>query len=181
MQSVVIKSYDTKKSIVMPIIMLVIGILLFVNPGGVTKFLSYIFGGVFLALGIAKFVKDYSRNDKTTSDTFYSIIMMLIGIVFIVFSNTFEFLVRFVIGVWILLNGLNTIAMGSNLMRVDRKSILTLLIGFALVIIGLYMIFINNLVFSTIGIILIIYSCLEIIDYFYISAKGGNNVKVKVK
>lgn len=172
MQSIVIKSYETKKSLVQPIVFLVIGLLLLFNPGGITEFVSYIFGGVFLALGVMKFIGDSKRYDKTTGDTFYSIVMFVLGIIFIFFSGTIEFIIRLAIGIWIIVNALNTIAIGANLMKIERKSVFTLIVGFVLLILGLYTIFVSNLVLSALGLVITIYAVLEIVDYFYIQAKN---------
>ena len=172
MQQIVIKSYETKKSIIPPIIFLIIGVLLLINPGNIVEFLAYIFGGVFLALGVAKLISDSRRNDKTTGDTFYSIIMVIMGVVFICCSGTIEFVIRLIVGLWIVINGINTIAIGLNLIRVNTKSMFTLIIGVLLLIMGLYTIFVYNLVLSTLGLVLVIYSVLEIVDYFYILVKN---------
>lgn len=171
MQRIVIKSYETKKSLVQPIVFLVIGLVLAVNPKGIVEFLSYIFGGIFLGLGVLKYLTDRKRKNKTTSDDFFSIIMCFMGLIFIFFSGTVEFLIRLILGVWIILNGINTSIIGTDIMKVNKRSIFTLLIGFFLIAIGLYTIFVENLVFSSIGIVICIYSVLEIIDYFYIKSK----------
>ena len=115
---------------------------------------------------------DSRRNDKTTGDTFYSIIMIVLGLIFICFSGTIEFIVRLAIGVWIIINALNTLAIGSNLMRIDKHNVVTIILGFILLIMGIYTIVVANLVLETLGLVLIIYSVLEIIDYFYILAKN---------
>lgn len=172
MQKIVIKSYETKKTILMPIILLVIGIIMFVNPGEIGEFISYIIGGIFLALGIGKFISDTKRNDRTTGDSFYSAVMVVLGLIFIFFSGTIEFIMRLSIGLWIIINSLNTIAIGSNLIRIEKNSLVTLLIGIILLLLGLYTIFVSNLVFSMLGLILIIYSVLEIVDYIYIQIKS---------
>lgn len=151
---------------------MIIGILLAANPGGVTEFVSYIFGGVFLALGIGKFIMDTKRFDHTTGDTFYSIVMIVLGVIFIFFSGTIEFIIRISIGAWIIINGLNTIAIGANLVKVERNSFVSLIIGFILLLIGLYTVFVSNLILSTLGLVITIYAVLEIIDYFYIQAKN---------
>lgn len=171
MQRIVIKSYETKKSLLQPIIFLIIGLVLAINPKGIVEFLSYIFGGIFLGLGILKFVTDKKRKDKTTSDDFFSIIMCFMGLIFIFFSGTVEFLIRLILGLWIILNGVNTSIIGTDIMKVNKKSVFTLLIGFFLIAIGLYTIFVENLVFSSIGVVICVYAILEIIDYFYIQNK----------
>ena len=151
MQKIVIKRYESKKTLVTPVIFFIIGMILFLNPSGIVNFISYIFGGVFLALGIGKYIADNKRNDKTTGDTFYSVVMVVLGVIFIFFSSAIEFLIRLAIGIWIIINAINTIAIGSNLARVEKKAVVTLIIGF---------------------ILLLIYSILEIVDYFYIQAKN---------
>ncbi len=172
MQKIIIRSYETKKSLVTPIIFLVIGLLLCFNPGGVVDFISYIFGGVFLALGIMKYVTDLKRADRTTGDTFYSVLMVVLGLIFMFFSGTIEFIIRLIIGIWIIINALNTIAIGANLVRLDKNSVGSLIIGFILLLIGLYTIFVSNLMFSAIGLVLIVYAVLEIADYLYVQAKN---------
>lgn len=172
MTQITIKSYETKKSIVTPIIFLIVGLLLFLNPGKIVEFISYIFGGIFLALGIGKLVFDLKRYDRTTGDTFYSLVMIALGLVFIFFSGAIEFVIRLSIGIWIIINALSTIAIGANLVRVDKKSIVSLIIGFILLLLGLYTIFVSNLVFSTLGLVITIYAILDIVDYFYVLAKN---------
>ena len=168
MQRIVIKSYETKKSLITPIVFLIIGLVLAINPGEVVEFISFIIGGVFLFLGALKFFTDRKRNDRTTSDEIFSFIMIILGIICVFFSSTIELLVRLVLGLWILLNGINTVVIGTDIIKVNKKNICTLLVGFFLMAMGLYTIFIENLVFETIGIVIIVYSILEIIDYFYI-------------
>ena len=172
MQRIIIKSYETKRSLITPIVFLIIGLVLAINPGEVVEFISFIFGGVFLFLGILKFITDRKRNDTTTSDEIFSFIMIIMGIICIFFSSTIELLVRLILGLWILLNGINTVIIGTDIIKTDKKNIFTLLVGFFLMAMGLYTMFIENLVFETIGIVIIIYSILEIIDYFYIKNKS---------
>lgn len=172
MQQITIKSYETKRNIFTPILFLIIGILLIVNPGGISEFISYIIGGVLLAIGIGKFIYDKKRVDHTTGDTFYSIASIALGIIFIFFSGTIEFLVRLALGIWIIINALSTIAIGANLMKANKKSVLSLIIGFILLIMGIYTICVANLMFQTLGIVITVYAVLEIIDYIYIQIKN---------
>lgn len=172
MQKIVIKSYESKKNLVTPVLFFIVGLILFLNPSGVVNFISYIFGGVFLALGIGKYVADNKRIDKTTGDTFYSVVMIILGVIFIFFSGAIEFLIRLAIGLWIIVNAINTIAIGANLAKLEKKAVVTLIIGFILLLMGLYTILVENLVLSTLGLVILIYAILEIIDYFYIQSKN---------
>lgn len=172
MRQITIKSYETKRSIVTPLIFLVIGVLLLTNPGGIVEFISYIFGGVFLALGIGKMIMDSKRFDKTSGDTFYSVIMIVLGVIFIFFSGTIEFIIRLAIGLWIIVNALSTIAIGTNMMSIDKKNMGSLIIGLILLIMGIYTIVVNNLVLQSLGLVITIYAVLEIADYIYYIVKN---------
>lgn len=172
MRQITIKSYETKRSIVTPLLFLILGIVLISNPGGIVEFISYIFGGVFLALGVGKIVMDSKRIDKTSGDTFYSLIMIVLGIIFIFFSGTIEFIIRLAIGIWIIVNALNNIAMGVSMMSIDKKNVVSLVIGFILLIMGIYTIFVNNLLLQSLGIVITVYAVLEIIDYIYYLIKN---------
>ena len=165
MRQITIKSYETKSSIVTPLIFLMVGILLLVNPGGIVEFISYIFGGVFLALGIGKIIIDSKRLERTTGDTFYSVLMIVIGLIFIFFSGTIEFIIRLSIGLWILINAIRSIIMGTNSITMGNKNIVSLVIGTILLIIGLYTIFVSNLMLQALGLVIIVYAVLEIADY----------------
>ena len=165
MQVIKIKSYKINKTIVTPIALFILGLLLFTNPKEVTEFFSYIVGATFVCLGIYKIFRDNRGNNKTSSDLYYSLILILMGLIFIIFRSGFEFLIRFIMGLFILVNGLNIIANGVNTMKASKSSVVSLIIGFVLVLFGIYMIFIENLVFSTIGLILMVYSVYELIDY----------------
>lgn len=171
MQNIVIKSYETRKSILIPIIFLLIGLILFINPKDIVEFISYIFGGVFLALGASKLFRDLKRVDKTTGDMFYSGLMIVIGLIFICCSGTIEFIIRLIIGVWILINGINASMRGLSIVRVNSKNVLVLLSGIILIILGLYTILVSNLVFQSIGLVLIIYSVLELVNCIYLNIK----------
>ena len=167
MQQIIIKSYETKRNIIPHILFLAIGLVLFLNPGGIIEFISYIIGGVFLALGISKYIMDTRRQDRTTGDIFYSFVMIALGLIFIFFSSTVEFILRLLIGVWIIINGLNTIIIGISTLKEQNKNIVSLVIGFILIIIGCYTIFVSNLILSALGLVICIYSILEIADYIY--------------
>ena len=47
---------DRKVTILTSLLFLMLGIILFQNPGGVVKFITYIFGGIFLFIGMIYFI-----------------------------------------------------------------------------------------------------------------------------
>ncbi len=152
------------------ILFLVVGILLFSNPGGVVKFITYIVGILFIIMGIGKIVSYYQMirkmNVNNTSDFILGIVAVILGIIVIFCSSAIEFVIRLVMGGWILYSGILKLIYSLNLRDLKVDSWLyVLIVSIIMIICGLYVIVKSNLVFSTIGLILIIYSIIEIIQY----------------
>ena len=152
------------------ILFLVVGILLFSNPGGVVKFITYIVGILFIIMGIGKIVSYYQMirkmNVNNTSDFILGIVAVILGIIIIFCSSAIEVVIRLVMGGWILYSGVVKLIYSLNLRDLKVDSWLyVLIVSIIMIICGLYVIVKSNLVFSTIGLILIIYSIIEIIQY----------------
>lgn len=164
---------NTKKdavSLITSILFLVIGILLFSNPGGVVKFITYIIGILFIIMGIGKIFSYYRMSSKmninNTSDLILGIVAIVLGFIIIFCSSAIEFVIRIVMGGWILYTGVIKLIYAFNLKDMKVNSWLyVLIISIIMIICGLYIVIKSNLVFSTIGLVLIIYSIVEIIQY----------------
>lgn len=157
-------------NLLISILFLIIGILLFSNPGGVVKFITYIIGILFIIMGIGKTVSYYRMSKKmninNTSDLVLGIVAITLGIVVIFCSSAIEFVIRLVMGGWILYSGIVKLVYAINLRDSKVNSWLyVLIVSILMIICGLYVIIKSNLVFSTIGLVLIIYSIIEIVQY----------------
>ena len=93
------------------------------------------------------------------------IILTIIGLVFILIADVIEALVRLIIGGWILFTGINRLISSLQLPKKNNQFIVRLILSFLIICIGLYTILESNLAFKTIGIVLMIYSIIEIIGY----------------
>lgn len=157
-------------SLITSILFLIIGVLLFSNPGGVVKFVTYIIGILFIIMGIGKLISYYRMNKKmninNTGDLVLGVVFIVLGFVIIFCSSAIEFVIRIVMGGWILYSGITKLIYSFNLkeMKVD-KWLYVLIVSIIMIIFGLYIIIKSNLVFSTIGLFLIIYSIIEIIQF----------------
>lgn len=157
-------------NLIISILFLIVGILLFSNPGGVVKFITYIIGLLFIIVGIGKFFSYYRMSKKmninNTSDLILAIIAIILGIVIIFCSSAIEFIIRLIMGSWILYSGIIKLIYSINLRESKVTSwIYVLIVSILMIICGLYIIVKSNLVFSTIGLVLIIYSIIEIVQY----------------
>ena len=80
-------------------------------------------------------------------------------------NGIIEFVIRLIMGGFILANGLNKLIVALNSRTTNDKWQGLLAVAIILIIVGLYVILKNNIVFSTIGIALIIYSSIDLISY----------------
>lgn len=155
-----------KSSILMSIILLIIGIFLFINPAEMVKFITYIIGVAFVVFGAIK-LYDYYKNKDTIPNIQLTIgiTAIVIGIITMFCNGVIEFAIRLVMGGYILANGINKLIVALNSKNYNDKWIGLVVVASLLIIGGLYIILKSNIVLSTIGLVLVIYSTIDIISY----------------
>lgn len=155
-----------KSSIFASIAFLILGILLFINPGEMIKFITYIIGIIFVVFGSIKLYNYYkSKNSISNIQLTLGITAIIVGIIIMFCNSVIEFIIRLVMGGFILANGLNKLIVALNTKNYNNKWIGLLTVAIILIICGLYIILKSNIILSTIGLILIIYSTVDIISY----------------
>ena len=144
---------------------------MFTKPDVIILFISYVIGSIMILIGAFKCLKNYlevKKDNSTPSKEMISgILLVVIGLVFIFLAGVIEELVRIVIGGWILFTGINRL---SNALRLDKKTkrfLIFLILSILLIAAGLYTILKANIAIKTIGLVLMIYSFLEIVGYIF--------------
>lgn len=166
-----------KSSIFASIAFLILGILLFINPGEMIKFITYIIGIIFVVFGSIKLYNYYkSKNTISNIQLTLGITAIIIGIIIMFCNSVIEFIIRLVMGGYILASGLNKLIVALNSRNYNKKWIGLLIVAIILIIGGLYIILKSNIILSTIGLILIIYSSIDIISYL-MYPKNQNIIK----
>jgi len=164
-----IKNYSSIISLINSIIFFILGAVIFTKPEIIILFISYVIGGIIIIIGLFKCIKNYLdiKKDNTISsrEMVMGIILTIIGLVFILIADVIEALVRLIIGGWILFTGINRLISSLQLPKKNNQFIVRLILSFLIICIGLYTILESNLAFKTIGIVLMIYSIIEIIGY----------------
>lgn len=155
-----------KSSILTSILFLVLGILLAINPGGIIKFLTYIIGLIFCIFGSIKLFSYYKfKNEVSNIELTLGITAIIIGIIIMFCNSVIEFVIRLIMGGYILASGINKLIIAFNTKNYNDKWIGLLIVAGLLIICGLYIILKSNIILSSIGIVLIIYSSIDIISY----------------
>lgn len=171
--------YSSFKTLVTSLVLFIIGAILFTNPEDIVILVSQIFGGILAVIGLFNFVFYYRKKSKgviTNNQEFVSsVVLMVIGLLFIFLAGAFETALRFIMGIWILLSGINKLIATITLGPKTKNYTSMLIVSIILVIGGMYIILWKNLVLSVLGIVIMIYSGIEI--YGYIIYKIMENSK----
>lgn len=160
-----------KMSMMSSILFLIFGIILFTNPEGVIVTISYVLGILLILIGIIQIVFYAKSNSKIFMDTTLGVglFAFISGLILILNTTLLATIIPILIGIWMLFTGIEKFRLALNLKNNEINgwiismilSILTLLCGFIFIINPIEGTF---LVTEAIGLIIIIYSIIDIIQ-----------------
>ena len=169
MKAEIIKPKKEKKearSLLNPIIYLVLGLLLMFRSNEVVELLFYVLGIIIIIYGIKSFVLYYQNKDvvqyKNINLTI-AIASVIIGVLLIVLSGVLETSIRYVLGFFFIFMGVSRLLTSISFNNYKNFSTVSNIILIAL---GIYSIFFSNAVLVIIGVILVINAIILFIDYF---------------
>lgn len=163
-------------SLISSIIFLIIGAVLFTNPNGIISFLAYILGGIIIIIGVVKIVLSQKAETKSGFDLTFGIIAIVIGLVLMLCSSMIDLALRICFGALILLNGISKLRVALEIKTYSKEWTKPLIISILIIICGLYIILRSNLVISTIGLVIMIYSVISIVGYILTPRKNKDIV-----
>lgn len=154
------------------IIFLIFGSILATNPGNIVTFITYIIGGSILIIGIIRIISFIHMKKKydiiNISDVITGSILCILGIIACIWGATVETVIRIIIGAWILYCGITRLIFTFNLNKsTNTKHNIILVISILMIVVGLSTIMIKYIEFMVLGILIIIYSILDIVTYVY--------------
>lgn len=155
-------------NILLSAVFAIIGIFMIINTDSAIKVISYILGGSFIVIGVIKIINYFIAKGNTdfyNNDLLYGIIAIIIGLITIFYSSLIESMFRIVIGIWIIYSGLLRLSLSLKLhsAKINIWSA-SLILSIIMIIGGLYMIFNNGALISMIGIIMLMYSIIDLIE-----------------
>ena len=159
----------TINNLIYALLFLLLGILLLTQID-LLSVASKLIGGVLIIIGIVKIIVYIYMKGKLGNYTLSELItgLLLIGCGLLLFSHSsaLSFAIRTIVGLWILFAGINRIILAISIRLVSKvgfrvylsTSILMIIIGFCLL---------TGLVDKIIGILIIGYSLVEIVNYVF--------------
>ena len=157
-------------SILTSIILAILGLIMIFNPDTTMQFISTILGIIFIVIGIIKIANYFiSRGNSTlfANDISWGLVAVILGLVTIVYSSTIESIFRIMIGIWIIYSGFTRFSLSFKLKEVnDKVWAFMLVLAVLMVIGGLYVTFYPGALIVTLGVIILIYAVMDLIEGF---------------
>lgn len=156
-------------NIITSLVFAVIGILLINKAHIAMQIISYILGAIFILGGLQKIISYYIKKGKYNFDWnidyTYGIIAIIIGIVTIFYSSELETVLRIIIDVWIIYSALLRLTLAQKLKNIDSRSwLISVIIALIMLVFGIYMLLTPNTIIITLGVIMLIYSIMDILE-----------------
>lgn len=169
------ESKITINNLLYALLFLVFGIILLTSTEDLITIVSKVIGAILIVIGIIKTIIYIYMKGKLGD---YSLSKLSIGLLFICFgllliflSGTLSFAIRTVVGMWILFSGINRIIFAISIFNMDKRSFLVYLLT-AILMLVLGVILISGIFDKLIGLFIIIYSIVEVVNYIYFKVKN---------
>ena len=166
------KEYFSKinnMNILSSIIFIIISLVLIFNPEGTLKIISYLVGALFIVMGFVKifnYFKD-KKNENTyfKDDLVYGIVYILVGIFALVATGFLASMFRIIVALWIIYAGvLRLIYTFRFKVYGDNMWVLNLVLSIIILACGVFILFNNGILIATMGVIMLCYSILDLIE-----------------
>lgn len=170
-------------SLITSIVFVILGFVIAYHPDTTFQVISYVLGAVFIGIGVLKIFSYFMNKgsyDLYNYELVYGIISCLLGIVVIVASNMIETLLRVLIGFWIVYSGAIRLGLALKLQKVEVNTkvwVSVLLMALVMLFCGIYIIAVPGIIVKTIGVLMIIYGIIDIIEEILVRANAKALVK----
>ena len=176
----------TMNNLVYALMFLVLGIILLTSTEDLITIVSKIIGYGLIVVGITKTINYVylkgKLGDYKISNLAIGLGLISFGVLLVLFSSALSFAIRTIVGLWVVFAGINRIIFAISMKAIDKKGFWVYLITSLLMII-LGVLLISGIFDELIGLLIIVYSVIEIINYIYfkVTYKEFADVKEMVK
>ena len=166
-----------KGALITSAIFLVLGLLLMIWPDLFVKLFPAIIGTCFILLGIYLLISEGILKKSVNVNLFgvgpgTGYLCIIFGVIIICSTNLLLTIFRNIIGIWLIIKGGVRLKAASMFKGRDTKFYVSgLVMGFLMSLVGIYVLTTPNLIVKTIGIIVFIYSLVELISNLVIVKK----------
>lgn len=171
-------------NIMLSILMIILGIILYVNPSIAIKTVSWLIALFFIIQGVLS-IYSYVKKDRITLLGFnliYGIISIVIGLFVILNPFAIANILTMGLGLWLLVSGGLKINYSVRLKNIKEQSwALTLVVGLISIIFGLMVIlnpFSKLIIVEVIGLFLVVYGVIDLTDILLLKKRAKSFIKI---
>lgn len=150
----------------------ILGLVIAYYPNTTFQIISNVMGAILIAYGAIKIIEYFKMKDISSmyaTELSFGVIAVLLGIVVIACSNMIEAIIRILIGIWIIYSGIMRMGLAVKLKKFDSNNkiwIAGLIIAIIMLCCGIYIITNQGAIMMYLGIIMVIYAIMDIIEEF---------------
>lgn len=164
--------------IVISLIFILLGVLLVVKPTQTVGAISILLGILFIAMGVLKLIEYYTADTKEDWLLTIALVSVIFGIIVLFASDSILSFFRVILGIWIIVTGI--IDLQTILVWKQVKSpywTVSLILTILMILAGIVILINQQIVLTAVGIIIIIYGILDIIDRIIFMKKIDDYMK----
>mgnify|MGYP001624478136 FL=1 len=161
--------------LIISLIFILFGIMLMARPETIMAIISNVLGLIFIVMGILKIIQYYSTGKINKYLIPMSTILIIVGIVVMFCTEIILSLFRILIAIWIIYTGIMNFH--TSIVWKEYKSklwVTTLILSFVMILAGIYVLVNSGAIIQTIGIILVLYGIVDIIENIIFIKKVDN-------
>lgn len=161
--------------IVMSLIFILFGFMLISRPESIVSIISVILGLIFIVMGTLKMIDYFSGNRKDNYLFAIAVVAIIVGIVIMFCADIILSAFRILIAIWIIYSGI--MSLQTTIVWKDYESKLwltTLILAFITIIAGIYILINSGAILQTIGVAIVIYGFINIIENIIFIKKVDN-------
>jgi uncharacterized membrane protein HdeD (DUF308 family) len=170
-------------SLLSSVLYFILALLLINHPTGVLKIVVYLIGTFFILIGIYKIISYFIYKSNYMFydyNLFYGIFAILLGILVFIYNGVVAGLLGIIFGIWIIISGLHALRFSLRLKNLDvHPYIYSLLASILILVCGIYIVVAPSVAVITLGLVLLIYSILDIFENLIFIANLNKIIKMK--
>lgn len=151
--------------IIIAILFILFGIMLIASPEVITAMISIILGVICILIGILKMCDYLAKGKNDNYLLAISIVTIITGIIVMFCGDVIFSIFRILIAIWIIYSGIMNLQ--TAIVWKDYKSklwIITLILSIIMVITGIYMLVNQGAVLQMVGVIILAYGIVDVIE-----------------
>ena len=165
----------TINNLIYALLFLVIGMVLLTNTG-ILELASKVIGCVFVTVGVIKtiiyiYMKGKLGNYRL-NNLLVGLLFIAIGVSFIVFSETLDWAIRVIIGLWAVFAGVNRMIFAFTYKKYYSEGFKVYFFTSLFMLVLGIVILSGQFISKIVGLLIIIYAVSEIYNYIYYKVKG---------